>query len=436
MSIAFDTEVLINGAGAAGLTLAIELARRQIAFRLIDKSPAPFNGSRGKGLQPRSLEIFEDMDVLARILAKAGPYPVMRAYSSDGFRDSHAMESRPPSAAEPYSEPLMLPQYLTEASMRERLAEFEHAPEYGCELTGFEQEQAGVTAKIKTLNGEQSLRARYLIGTDGGRSFVRHALNIEFPGETMKVRAVVADLVLEGLSPEYWHRWKDNPATSMALCPLRGTEYFQLQAPVPLEGEPDLSAAGLQKLIAERTGRKDIVVHQVIWASVYSMNARLADSYRKERVFLVGDAAHIHPPTGGQGLNTSLQDAYNLGWKLAAVLSGAPSDLLDSYEAERRPVAAGVLGLSTKLLEAYKANSDVSRGRDTQQLDIVYHDSPLNLALPVREHALRLGDRAPDAPCYDVKKGQPTRLFKQYQGTQWILLGYESAKVPPLREAC
>jgi hypothetical protein len=128
------------------------------------------------------------------------------------------------------------------------------------------------------------------------------------------------------------------------------------------------------------------------------MNARLADRYSDGRVFLVGDAAHIHPPTGGQGLNTSIQDAYNLGWKLAAVIGGAAATLLDSYESERRPVAAGMLGLATGLLEAAK-RGDMRRGREVQQLDIGYPGSPLALAQPERVAGVLAGDRAPDRSC-------------------------------------
>ncbi len=124
-------------------------------------------------------------------------------------------------------------------------------------------------------------------------------------------------------------------------------------------------------MIARRTGRDDIVIRSVSWASAYTMNARLADRYRDGRVFLIGDAAHIHPPTGGQGLNTSVQDSYNLGWKLASVLAGAPETLLATYEEERRPIAAEMLGLATKLLDAAKRGS-MRRGREVQQLDLGY----------------------------------------------------------------
>src|SRR5262249_27772150 len=157
-----------------------------------------------------------------------------------------------------------------------------------------------------------------------GRSFVRHSLNIGFPGKTLGVRAVVADVMLTGLERTKWHRFQKGAMDrQMLLCPLAGTELFQLQAPVPLEGNVDLSADGLSAMVAECTGRDDIRIESVLWASAYNMNARLADRYRLRRVFLVGDAAHTHPPTGGQGLNTSIQDAYNLGWKLAAVVAGA-----------------------------------------------------------------------------------------------------------------
>jgi len=218
-------------------------------------------------------------------------------------------------------------------------------------------------------------------------------------------------------------------AKQMSLCPLMGTAMFQLQAPIPLEGEIDMSAEGLTRVVAERTGRDDIRIQSVSWASAFNMNARLADRYSVGRVFLAGDAAHIHPPTGGQGLNTSIQDAYNLGWKLAAVLRGAPGALLDSYEEERRPVAAQMLGLATKLLDAAK-RGDMRRGREVHQLDIGYPESTLALEKPQRQGGLLAGDRAPDAPICGAA-GQPTRLFALFQGPHWTLLCNGGDGVPP-----
>jgi hypothetical protein len=202
--------------------------------------------------------------------------------------------------------------------------------------------------------------------------------------------------------------------------------WFQLQAPIPLEGDIDLSAAGLTAMIAHRTGRKEIAIHTVAWASAFNMNARLADRYQRGRVYLAGDAAHIHPPTGGQGLNTSVQDAYNLGWKLAAVLRGAPEDLLATYEEERRPVAAQMLGLTTSLLEAAKRGS-MRRGREVHQLDLGYAGASLTLEAPARRGGMLAGDRAPDAPLRGAA-GQPRHLFDLLAEPHLTLLGYQPAR--------
>lgn len=427
----FSADVLICGAGAAGLTLAIDLVRRGVSFRLIEKMDGPFRGSRGKGIQPRTQEVFEDLGILDRVVAAGGLYPPQREYRADGsYTESLVMAHEDPTPAEPYHLPLLVPQFLTEGVMRERLIELGHQPAFGCELVGFEQDEEGVTARLIGPAGEEVIRVRYLVGADGGRSFVRHALDIGFPGKTLGVRAVVADVVLTGLGREAWHRFNEGAMDAqMSLCPLAGTDLFQVQAPVPLEGDVDLSAEGLTAMVAGRTGREDIRIHAVSWASAFNMNARLADHYRVGRALLVGDAAHVHPPTGGQGLNTSIQDAYNLGWKLAAVARGASETLLDSYEEERRPVAAAVLGLATKLLDAAK-RGEMRRGREVHQLDIGYPESSLALEQPERVSGLLAGDRAPDAPIMGAA-GQPTRLFELFRGAHWTLLGYERHAVPP-----
>jgi 2-polyprenyl-6-methoxyphenol hydroxylase-like FAD-dependent oxidoreductase len=429
----FAVHVLICGAGAAGLTLAVDLARRGVSFRLIDKMDGPFRGSRGKGIQPRTQEIFEDLGIIDRIVAVGGLYPPQREYREDGsFIESDVMEHQDPTPAEPYHITLMVSQFLTERVIRERLVELGHRPEFGCELAGLEQDRDGVTARLAGQAGGETIRVRYLVGADGGRSFVRHTLDIGFPGQTLGVRAVVADVDLTGLERDAWHRFHEGSMSrQMALCPLAGTELFQLQAPIPFEGDVDLSAEGLSRMVAERTGRDDIRIQSVLWASAYKMNARLADRYRVGRVFLIGDAAHIHPPTGGQGLNTSVQDSYNLGWKLGAVSAGAPDVLLDSYEEERRPIAASMLGLTTKLLDAAK-RGELRRGREVHQLDVGYVESSLALEKPERHAGLLAGDRAPDAPIRGAA-GQPTRLFQLFKGAHWTLLGYDVERdaIPP-----
>lgn len=424
-------DVLICGAGAAGLTLAIDLARRGVSIRLIDKLPAPFAGSRGKGIQPRTQEVFEDLGVLDRMVAAGGLYPPQRLHRADGTHlDTQAMVVAPPTVQEPYRMPLMVPQFRTEAVLRERLAELGGAVEYGLELTGFDQDAEGVTATVAGPDGIETIRCRWLVGGDGGRSFVRHALEIGFPGQTLGVRAIVADIALDGLSRDAWHRSGEGDMDrQIALCPLPHTGLFQLQAPIPLEGEADLSVAGLQAFVDDRWPGGGLTVRSVAWASAYGMNARLADRYRVGRVLLIGDAAHIHPPTGGQGLNTSVQDAYNLGWKLAATLAGAPDGLLDTYEQERRPIAAGMLGLATGLLDKAR-QGDMKRGREVHQMDLGYRFSPLSLDAVRPEDLLQPGDRAPDGLLRGAG-GRPLRLFDLLAGPHWTLLARATVTPPP-----
>jgi 2-polyprenyl-6-methoxyphenol hydroxylase-like FAD-dependent oxidoreductase len=435
MSEAFALDVLICGAGASGLALALDLARRGISFRVIEKLQQPFQGSRGKGIQPRTQEVFEDLGVIDRLFAAGGEYPAQRAYHDDGSAtDSPTTENSEPTPEEPYRSALMVPQFLTEQVLRERLGELGADVEFGCERVSFAQDAYGVSVRLRRSTGEERLRVRYLVAADGGKSSIRHALDIGFPGKTLPVRAMVADVRLRGLSRDAWHRFKPaDMANQVSICPLAGTDLFQIQAAIALEGDVDLSATGISSMLAERTGRADLHVDAVSWASAYQMNARLADRFRVGRVFLVGDAAHIHPPTGGQGLNTSVQDAYNLGWKLAAVLGGADPELLDSYEEERRPIAAEVLGLSTRLLD-HARRGDVRRGREVHQLDQGYRTSSLALEHSGAGGRVRAGDRAPDATLRGAA-GPRRRLFELLRGPHWTLIGQatDRALVPPRR---
>ncbi len=230
----FAVDVLICGAGAAGLTLAIDLARRDVPFLLIEKADGPFRGSRGKGIQPRTQEVFEDLGILDRIAAAGGLYPPQREYRAEGNHvELEIFQDANPTPAEPYHLPLMVPQFLTEGTMRERLAELGQKPVFGWELVGFEQDKAGVTAHVAATHGTKAVRARYLVGADGGRSFTRRALDVDFPGKTLGVRSVVADVVLTGLGRDAWHRFSEGSMNAqISLCPLADTDLFQLQAPI------------------------------------------------------------------------------------------------------------------------------------------------------------------------------------------------------------
>jgi 2-polyprenyl-6-methoxyphenol hydroxylase-like FAD-dependent oxidoreductase len=421
-----DVDVLIAGAGPTGLTLGVDLARRGVSLRIVDKAPQPFIGSRGKGLQPRSMEVFDDLGVADRIQALAAPYPLIRIHvGTTVIAEKRMSEIRDPTPDVPYPNLLMIPQWRTEGVLRERLAELGSSVEFGVELTAFERDEEGVTALLG--NGE-SVRATYLVGADGGRGFVRRHLAVPFEGQTYEtVRMLVGDVRLDGLDRDYCHVWLDRETQGLrvALWPLFGTDDYQLQASLSTDDESaDLSPEAYQSLIREASGRDDITVRELRWSSAFRMNVRMASRFRLGHVFLAGDAAHVHSPVGGQGLNTSVQDAYNLGWKLGQVLAGAPVELLDTYEEERLPVAAGVLGITTTLYrKASEGQAEAhQRGEETQQLNLSYPDSSLS-------YGPGAGRRAPDGVLVD-SSGSRTTLFDLFRGPHFTLLdfaGFESA---------
>ncbi|QFZ20211.1 FAD-dependent monooxygenase [Saccharothrix syringae] len=417
-----DTRVLIVGAGPTGLTLACDLARRGVAHRVVDRDPGTFAGSRGKGLQPRTLEVFADLGVIDQVLKHGGPYPPMRAYRGREVVWERPMrEVSPPRDDVPYPNGLMLPQWRTCLILRERLAELGGRVETGVELTGFEQDDDGVTAYLDGV----PVRAEYLVGADGGRSTVRRGLGVGFAGETDEEhRQVIADVRISGLDRNHWHFWaSDDPVVPLlGACPMAGTDSFQVTT-THLE---EASVEGLQELLTRASGRDDLVVGDLTWSSSWRPNVRMVDRYRVGRVFLAGDAAHVHAPTGGQGLNTGVQDAYNLGWKLA--LGG---EVLDTYEDERLPVAAEVLGISSALFRrALRGGRDAVDRSDPalKQLGVNYRGSALSVELRAKPGTVRAGDRAPDGWCGD------RRVHEVLTGPGFAVLAFGRARFPGAHE--
>ncbi|NGO14214.1 FAD-dependent oxidoreductase [Streptomyces sp. HC44] len=420
------TDVLVVGAGPTGLALACDLARRGVHALVVERADGLFPGSRGKGLQPRTMEVFDDLGVLDAIRAHGGPYPVGVIWQDGKRQGEHRMfDEVAPTEAVPYAGSWMVPQWRTQEILFARLGELGGGVAFGRELTGLTQDADGVTATFTT---GAPVRARYAVAADGGRSTVRRLLGIGMTGETVDPNpALVADVRITGLDRDNLHVFPPADGEGfLVIWPLPGVEDFQLAGSFEdPAATPDLSLEGIRKLVATRTHLEPDAVTEVRWASDFRPRAAMADRFREGRVFLAGDAAHVHSPAGGQGLNTSVQDAYNLGWKLGAVLRGdAPDSLLDSYEEERLPIAAQMLGLSTRV-----HRGETRRGEATQQLGLGYRDSSLTLetraGLP--EDALRAGDRAPDGTRGGV------RLFDAFRGPHWTLLtvGAE-VELPPL----
>ena len=256
------------------------------------------------------------------------------------------------------------------------------------------------------------------MGADGGGSTVRESLGIGFPGKTDESdKMIIVDSRVKGLSRKYWHAWTGGKGRFTVACPLPGGDLFQWMLQLQPGEEPKLDEAALNEMIRQRTKTDKIQIHDIQWTSVFRPNIRLADEYRRGRIFIAGDAAHVHTPMGAQGLNTGVQDAYNLGWKIGQVLNGAPEELLDTYEAERQPVAASVLGRSTRKYEA-AANNDAEsrkRGKDEQQLLITYRAGPMGRASSHGTTTLSAGDRAPDAKLIR-HDNIPVDLFELFRG--------------------
>ncbi|MDT0414187.1 FAD-dependent monooxygenase [Streptomyces sp. DSM 41982] len=417
-------DVAVIGAGPTGLTLAIDLVRRGARVLLAERGTDLFAGSRGKGIQSRTLEVLDDLGLASRFLAAGGPYPPNLPWTAGTPGDEFRMiEEAEPTESEPYGGTLMLPQWRTARLLRERLTELGGEVSYGHELTGLEQDAEGVRLRFAGRAG--SVRARYAVGTDGARGAVRRLLGIGMTGGTVDPKPMlVADVRLaEGALPRtHWHVFPGADGGFAALCPLAGTDDFQFVTAFPEGTAVETDPEAVRAAIAARTHLAPSRVTAVAWASAFTARAALADRFQDGRVFLAGDAAHVHSPAGGQGLNTSIQDAYNLGWKLGAVLAGAPEALLATYEEERRAVAAGMLDLSTRV-----HRGETRRGKETRQLGLHYRESSLSEHTSGADAPLRAGDRAPDGPFGDAP-GE--RLFDVFRGPHWTYLAVGLGRTP------
>ncbi len=292
----YTIPILIVGAGPTGLSLACDLARRGIKFRIIDKAQNYFVGSRGKGLQPRSLEVLDDLGIVDEILSLGRFHLPFRGYDGAtvlGEKDMH--EGQNPTPSTPYASPLIIPQWRVEERLRALMEKMAGKVELATELVSIDQDEQIVSAMLKREDGEEMVRCQYLVAADGGHSFVRKFLDVPFEGETLKdERMYVGDVRLRGLDREAWHSWPKHPSGWLALCPLPSTDTFQFQAQVPKGDEHEPSLELFQQIVYERTERRDIVLTDAPWLSLYRANVRMVSRYRIGRVFLAGDAAHVH----------------------------------------------------------------------------------------------------------------------------------------------
>jgi len=433
------TDILIVGAGPTGLTLATDLARRGVDHRLIERDPGPNPTSRAKAIQPRALEVLDDLGAVEPVLATGITDLPTRFYDADGTvadRPGIAVPVGDPAGTR-YPSPRWIAQFHVEAALRERLTASGGRVEYGHEAVALRQDPDGVTVDVATADGVETVHARYVVAADGGRSPVRKLVGLPLIGTTPGQRWYLGDVRGPGLDRGRIHIWT-SPAGMLGLTPLPGTDIWQFQSAIPggVGTPPEPALELYQAMLDDRAGAGVVRLTSATWLSISQVNVRMLERFRDRRVLIAGDAAHVHPPAGGQGMNTGIQDAYNLGWKLAAVLRGAPEDLLETYSDERVPVARAVLDDSSRKMRGVTTAAMGASGGGlaaalrtmtddvTTGLPIAYPDS--TLTRPGPPSGLPAGSRAPDTG------GLPggVRVHDLLRGPHWTLLAFTDGPVP------
>jgi 2-polyprenyl-6-methoxyphenol hydroxylase-like FAD-dependent oxidoreductase len=343
------TDVLVAGAGPVGLTLAASLRARGVDVVLVDKAAEVSNTSRAAVIHARTLEVLHGIDVTDELVRRGVVVPRFTVRDRDRALLTIDFDGLP--TRHPYT--LMLPQDITEDVLTSRLAELGGRVHRPYELARLEQDADGVTA---TMAGGETVRASYAVGADGMHSAVRAQTGIGFAGDAYAQSFLLADVHLDWEFDDTEVMLYFAPAGLVVVAPLPGGRHRIVATADAAPEHPDrediqavLDARGPQKRPARVT--------DVLWSSRFRVHHRLADRYREGRVFLAGDAAHVHSPAGGQGMNTGIQDAVALGARLAGVLrDGADERILDGYETERRPVAADVVAFTDRMTRVATAD--------------------------------------------------------------------------------
>lgn len=430
---------LVIGAGPVGLTMACELARHGVGCRIVDQNRERSQTSKALGIFPRTLEVFHTMGVVEQMLAESNRLQSLVIH--------HAAETLAQidftGVASPYPFALGLPQSETERLLLEHLSSLGIEVERETSLTTLEQTSKAVHATLRHPDGSlETCSTPWLLGCDGAHSNTRHALGFEFEGSQYEESFVLADVRIDTALPhDRIHLFLGDDGI-LGAFPFGG-ERWRIVANIAPESReqnlPEVTLEEVQRLTHER-GFHEAKLSDAVWLSRFHISHRKVRDFRKLRVFLAGDAAHIHSPAGGQGMNTGIQDAFNLAWKLALVVRGrAPAQLLASYQQEREPVVRGVLNLTDRITRMVTMRNTIAQsvrdfllpmvsgldfveGKIAErlcELDISYRASAL-----VENHgggALRAGDRAPDFEVRD-EQNVARRLFDLLRTPRHVLL--------------
>jgi pentachlorophenol monooxygenase len=448
-----QSKVLIVGAGPTGLVMAHELTRGGIRCRLIDKDAHRATQSRAIAIHPRTVESFKLMGLANEFLAAGQRIAGVNTYGESGriaHVSFHSLETRYPFV-------LGVPQDETEGILEEHVAKLGVTVERNTELVGLSQHGSGVSARLRHGDRIEDFEADWVMGCDGAHSTVREQSAISFAGATYPEHFALADIKVEGdLDHGEAQVWLAAEG-ALAFFPLPGNRWRLIVANSPADWKDEPSLAQCQRLVDERVpGGLRLVDPR--WIAVFRIHRREAGQFRRDRVFLLGDAAHIHSPVGGQGMNMGMMDAVNLAWKLGLVIGkGANPALLDSYEAERKPIDTAVIRQTDRATRLVALHGSVARflrdhlmalatqipsvaeklGEQISGLGVDYRHSPIVEDYPVGSHGPHAGDRAPDALVDDRGRGLSTRLYDiiAERGHVLLLVGDGSEPAPPMPEA-
>lgn len=449
-------DVLIVGAGPTGLALAAQLAAFQVQHRVIDRAPESVRESRALAIQPRTLEVLAGLGITERLVASGNRGVRLCLHAGRRVVTVPLFDLGLADTKYPYL--LFLSQADTEQILVEHLADAGVTVERRVELTGLIPGDDGVRCELTRGDGtRETVTARYVVGCDGAHSTVRRLAGISFTGGSYPQTFVLADLDADGLGPEAAHSFLSGHGI-LLFFPLGQPATWRLLAARPLNDPtpPDapVALAAVQAITDTYTGGT-VRLREPVWMTNFRLHLRAADRYRAGRVFLAGDAAHIHSPAGAQGMNTGIQDAVNLGWKLAHALAGvADPALLDSYETERAPIGRLVLRFTDRAFTAATSTNPVVRFARTRiaptvlpiatkikpgrayvfrgvaQLAIHYRKSPLSTTGPDSpRHGPKAGDRLPDAQL--VHDGRSTTVHELTAAPGWHLLLAGTGDVSP-----
>ena len=444
-----ETDVLIVGAGPTGLMLANQLGRRGVSARIIDRHAGPSLQTRALGVQARTLEIYSQLGIAKQAL-QLGKRGTGANLWADGRRMARVPLGDIGQSLSPYPYLLILGQDDNERIMGDLLRNWGMAVQWNTELLALDQQSDLVTATLKQADGaNRKVTAAWVAGCDGARSAVRELSGITFPGAPYEHVFFVADTqATGGMVPDELnvYLWREG---FHLFFPMRGTDHWRVVGILPrnLRGRDDLTFEDVVPSVRREAGA-GLSFQGCTWFSTYRIHHRSAARFRDRRCFLLGDAAHVHSPVGAQGMNTGLQDAYNLAWKLALVVKGrANAGLLDTYEAERIPVARRLLSTTdrafmlivsdhwlaglfrTRILArilAFAMTIERVRKfafRTISQIGIHYRESPLSKTLPgLPDGAPRAGDRFPWLQIKFHVNSPAEDLFQKLDDTRFDLL--------------